>query len=208
MNIPAEQFEPFPLHPTEIDARQRQSAKTRAKSRKNPQAAGRFRDLNSFIDQAMAGLTRAEIATWMTMFRYVDAKKGSVTVSIETIHRGTGTSIRHVHNAIRSLLAKGLIERLKVGGLNDGASVYRVHSTMNLRVNSSHIPVGQQHHEPFERATMNLRVTHSERSEGLDATSGVVGLLNTTTEPPSQHQSPARAPPRQRLLAADAHDDP
>ena len=111
-------------HPTELRARAAMSGTST--KRKNPQAAGRFRELNSFIDLTMASLTRAEITTWLAMFRYVDAKKQTVTISIETISRGSGTSVRHVHRAIGSLLAKGLVKRLKVGGLNDGASVYRL----------------------------------------------------------------------------------
>lgn len=103
------------------------------KHKKNPLIAGRFGDLNAFIDTAMADLTRAEIATWMTLFRFTDVKKNSVTISIEKIAERSGTSVRHTHKAIGTLLEKGLLERLKTGSLNTGASVYRLHPLLTRR---------------------------------------------------------------------------
>jgi hypothetical protein len=106
-------------------------APTTAKRRKkNPQVAGRFEDMNAFVDVTMAGLTRVEVNTWLTMFRYVDSKKQTVSVSVRTVAERAGANVRHVHKAIKLLTEKGLLERVKKGGINSGASVYRVHPTV------------------------------------------------------------------------------
>lgn len=102
-----------------------------ASRKKNPLAAARFGELNAFIDITMAGLTRAEVTTWFAMFRYVDSKKQTVSVSVRTIAERTGTSFQHVHKAIASLIDKGLLERLKTGGINSGSSVYRLRPTVH-----------------------------------------------------------------------------
>lgn len=85
--------------------------------------------MNAFIDVTMAELTRAEVTTWFAIFRYIDSKKQTASVSVRTIAARTGTSYQHVHKAITSLIGKGLLERLKTGGINSGSSIYRVSPT-------------------------------------------------------------------------------
>lgn len=123
--------------------------------KKNPHAAGRFGDMNAFIDVTMATLTRAEVTTWFAMFRYVDSKTQTVAVSVRTIADRSGTSFQHVHKAIASLLDKGLLERLKTGGINSGASVYKLKPTVHPQVNKHGTPVGEQHCSPFGPLTVH-----------------------------------------------------
>ena len=126
-----------------------------AKQRKrNPQSKGRFQELNAFVDVTMATLTRVEVTTWLTMYRYVDSKKNTVSLSVRTVSERAGANIRHIHKAIKSLSEKGLLERVKMGGINTGASVYRVHATVTPQGNKHCTPVGEQHCYPFERATV------------------------------------------------------
>ena len=114
-----------------VEAGRATVAQPTAKRKKNPHVAARFADMNAFVDVTMAGLTRAEVTTWFALFRYVDSRKQTVSVSVRTIAERTGTSYQHIHKAIASLIEKGLIERLKTGGINSGSSVYRVRPTVH-----------------------------------------------------------------------------
>jgi predicted transcriptional regulator len=112
----------YPDHPSEIRAKSNGHA---SQPTRNPAAAGRFRDLNAFVDTSMADLSRAELATWLALFR--NAREGVTQTAIETLSKVTGTSRPHVIKAIGKLCERGLIDRIRTGALNRGASVYRVH---------------------------------------------------------------------------------
>ncbi|WP_428305834.1 hypothetical protein [Lacipirellula sp.] len=103
--------------------------KRTAKWKKNPLVAGRFGELNAFVDTTMAKLTRIEVTTWLTLFRYVDSRVGTAQASAEAIAAATGSSKQHTLKAIASLIEKRLLTRVKIGAINRGSSVYRVHPT-------------------------------------------------------------------------------
>ena len=110
------------------------------KRKKNPQGAGRFADMNAFVDQTMASLTRAEIATWFALFRFNQSKSGTSRASVETIAQRAGTSKRHTMKAIASLMERGLVERVVTGGINRGSSVYRGNPLVTRRSPSTGNP--------------------------------------------------------------------
>lgn len=95
------------------------------KGRKNSEAAGRFAVLNGFVDCGMVGLSRAEIAVWLVLYR--DTRNGTARTSVEDIGQRIGTSKRGVLDALGKLRKLGLVTRVYKGGLNRGPSTYRVH---------------------------------------------------------------------------------
>jgi DNA-binding MarR family transcriptional regulator len=95
----------------------------RAKSKR--QSRLRFELLNAFVDSGMADLSRGELAVWITLYR--DTRRdGMARTSVADLARRTGIDPRSVKRAIKSLLARKLIQRLRRGGLNRGVSLYRV----------------------------------------------------------------------------------
>lgn len=91
------------------------SARTKANT-------NRWRLLNEFVDVHMAGLTRAEVAVWMVLYR--DSRNGVSKSGMTDISRRAGVSTRHGMRAVRSLMNKGLLLRTYRGGLNRGVSRY------------------------------------------------------------------------------------
>lgn len=87
--------------------------------------ANRFRELNSFVDCSMADLSRAELATWLVLWR--DTKNGTVRTSMLDVARRIGTSRRAVVDAVAKLVGRGLLTVVFRGGLKRGTNVYRVH---------------------------------------------------------------------------------
>ncbi len=94
--------------------------------RQRRQTRGRFDVLNGFVDAGMAGLTRAELAAWLVLYR--DTRNGTARTSAGDIARRAGLSRRAVVAALASLRRRGLLTLVYRGGLNRGASTYRVHS--------------------------------------------------------------------------------
>jgi len=87
---------------------------------------GRFEVLNSFVDAGMAGLNRGELAAWPVLYR--DTRSGTARTSAGDIARRAGLSRRAVVDALASLRRRRLVTLVYRGGLNRGASTYRVHS--------------------------------------------------------------------------------
>jgi len=87
-------------------------------------AAGRFAVLNGFVDCSMGDLSRAEIAVWLVLYR--DVRSGSARTSQANIALRAGIDIRTVGRALRRLEKRGLLKCVYRGGLNRGASRYRV----------------------------------------------------------------------------------
>jgi len=86
--------------------------------------AGRWNELNTFIDITMRDLTPAQTAVWLTLFR--DERK-SVSKSAQTdIAKRCGLSRESVSRAIVELERRGLVQTIRQGGLNRGFSWYRV----------------------------------------------------------------------------------
>lgn len=84
----------------------------------------RFATLNAFVDCSLGGLTRAELATWLVLYR--DTRNGTASTSQADIARRAGLSVRSVKSAVRKLTVVGLLIVVFRGGLNRGPSRYRV----------------------------------------------------------------------------------
>lgn len=82
--------------------------------------------LNGFVDAGMAGLTRAEFAAWLVLYR--DTRNGTARTSAGDIARRAGLSRRALVKALAKLRRRRLVTLVYRGGLNLGASTYRVHS--------------------------------------------------------------------------------
>jgi hypothetical protein len=95
-------------------------------SMKSRKAADRFGVINGFVDCSLADLSRAELATWLVLWR--DTKKsGTARTGATDIARRIGASKRAVLDALAKLQKKGLADVLYRGGINRGVSVYQVH---------------------------------------------------------------------------------
>jgi len=87
-------------------------------------AGERFAVLNSFVDFALANLSRAEVAVWLVLFR--DTRDGTARTSYDDIARRAGLNRRNVSRALRRLEGAGLLRVVHRGGLRRGASRYLV----------------------------------------------------------------------------------
>ena len=88
-------------------------------------AGDRFEVLNAFIDYSLDGLTRAEIAVWIVLYR--DTKDGTARTSYDDIARRAGLNRRSVGRSLRLLEGRGLVSVVRRGSLRKGPSSYRVH---------------------------------------------------------------------------------
>jgi hypothetical protein len=93
-------------------------------TRRNGPTADRFRVLNAFVDESMGALNRSEIAVWMVLYR--DTRDEIAQTSQAAIAVRTGADVRTVRRAVQRLLKSGLLILVYRGGLNRGASRYRV----------------------------------------------------------------------------------
>lgn len=85
----------------------------------------RFETLNAFVDEGMADLTRAELSTWLILFR--DTKPdGTARASLDDLARRGGFDRRSASRAVGSLERRNMLQIVRRGGLNRGPSVYRV----------------------------------------------------------------------------------
>ena len=73
----------------------------------------------------MADLSRAELATWLVLWR--DTKNGTVRTSMLDVARRIGTSRRAVVNAVAKLEKRGMLTVVFRGGLKRGMNVNRIH---------------------------------------------------------------------------------
>ena len=89
----------------------------------------RFENLNTFVDCSLAGLSKTELATWLCLYR--DTRNGTARTSQTDIARRVGCSVRGVRKATAKLEKCGLLICVFRGGLNRGASRYRVESLRN-----------------------------------------------------------------------------
>ena len=89
------------------------------------QSQFRFEILNAFVDGGMPGLSRGELAVWLTLFR--DTKKdGTARTSLNDIARRGGMDRQTASRAVGRLERRRMLQVLKRGGLNRGPSTYRV----------------------------------------------------------------------------------
>jgi hypothetical protein len=102
---------------------------TTAKANKQTATKGdKWIVLNAWVDVSIRDLSRAEIVTWLILFR--DEREGISKTSQTDIARRGGLSSRSVATAVSSLLKKRLIKLIRRGGLRQGPSVYKVKSLM------------------------------------------------------------------------------
>lgn len=87
-------------------------------------SAGRFAVLNAFVDAVLAELCRGDIVVWLILYR--DTRDGTARTSQANIARRAGLTDRGVRAALRRLEGRGLLKCVYRGGLNRGASRYRV----------------------------------------------------------------------------------
>src|SRR5262245_42646303 len=85
----------------------------------------RFEVLNAFVDGGMIGLTRAELAVWLILYR--DTKRdGTARASLGDIARRAGIDRQTASRAVGRLTRRKMLQMLRRGGLNQGPSTYRV----------------------------------------------------------------------------------
>ena len=89
------------------------------------QSARRFQALNSFVDRAMATLTRAELAVWVILFR--DERDGTARTGRADLAHRAGCDRSTVTRALAGLVGRGLVEVTRRGGIRRGPNCYRVH---------------------------------------------------------------------------------
>lgn len=94
------------------------------KPKRTAATSNRFGELNAFVDCSMTDLSRAELATWLVLWR--DTKNGTVRTALTDVARRIGASKRAVVDAVSGLEKRGLLSRIYRGGMNRGVSVYRV----------------------------------------------------------------------------------
>ena len=105
--------------------RTRQTVKADDNPKGQAKHRGRFAVLNAFVDCSLAGLTRAELATWLVLYR--DTRDGTARTSASNIARRIGATRRTVMAALKGLRKRRMLTVVFRGSLNRGASIYRVH---------------------------------------------------------------------------------
>ena len=104
--------------------RDRDESKPKGKANRR-KTGNRFAVLNSFLDMTAGGLTRAELLTWLILYR--DTKPdGTARTAQADIGRRAGANDRTVRRALTRLGAFGLVRIMWQGGFRKGASVYAV----------------------------------------------------------------------------------
>ena len=109
--------------PDAADRNGRGQDKTKGKAA-GGQTGERFATLNAFVDFTAGTLNRAELLTWLVLYR--DTRDGTAATSQDDIARRTGLCKRTVQLTTRRLEAAGLLKRVHRGGLRRGTSRYRV----------------------------------------------------------------------------------
>lgn len=89
-------------------------------------AGERFKTLNTFVDFTLAGLSRAELAVWLILYR--DTRDGTARTGYDDLARRAGCNRRNVGRALRRLEELALLHVVHRGGLRRGVSRYRVAS--------------------------------------------------------------------------------
>ena len=98
----------------------------RTKPKRKPgQAGGRFAVLNGFVDLTLRRIVPTAACVWLVLYR--DTKPDGLARTSQTdLARRTGRSVRTVYAALRKLERLGLLIIVRKGGLNIGATIYRV----------------------------------------------------------------------------------
>lgn len=99
------------------------AAGTKAKGRRR--SGDRFATLNGFLDFTAAGLTRAEVLTWLLLWRDTKAD-GTARTGISDLARRAGVNRSTVIRSVAKLAERGLLIVIYRGSLRRGPSAYRV----------------------------------------------------------------------------------
>lgn len=116
------------LPPMATPSRNTQAAKSHRKP-SHKATRDRFAVMNEFVDFSLQGLTKAEIGTWLVLYR--DTRNGIAKTSQGHIAKRLGISSRSVGKAVSTLVNIGLLVVVHQGGLNKGPSTYRVQPLRN-----------------------------------------------------------------------------
>jgi DNA-binding MarR family transcriptional regulator len=111
-----------PLHDNRVD--EDEPHQHRAPKPRHSNTRNRFMVLNSFVDDAASELGRSELLVWLVLYR--DTRDGAVTTSQSEIAKRAGICDRTVRRALGHLQRRGLLQVIRRGGPNKGASKYRV----------------------------------------------------------------------------------
>lgn len=85
---------------------------------------------NEFTDKAARELTLAEQSVWDTLHRdsRVVGNEILATTAQTDIARRKGLSVRHVKRCLKRLVAKGFLDIIRKGRINQAPTTYRLHS--------------------------------------------------------------------------------
>lgn len=100
------------------------SGKPARSSKAKGKAGERFAVLNAFVDFTVAGLSRAQIAVWLILYR--DTRDGTARTAVSDLARRAGCNRATVFRALRRLEAAHLVRIVHRGGLGRGPSRCRV----------------------------------------------------------------------------------
>lgn len=115
--------EPPPLDAGTAKPDRGKAKKPKGTARKR--TAGRFREINDFVDVTLRTLTPSEAAVWLILWR--DTKpNGLAQVSQISMAERAGISDRAVRTALAGLQTRGLLTVVYRGGIQRGSSRYRV----------------------------------------------------------------------------------
>jgi hypothetical protein len=109
-----------PLEPAPPRPEQAKGRNGGAKSK----ASGRFEMLNRFVDFTLCRLGRAETRVWLILFR--DCRDDVAATSQADLARRGGMDRKTVYRALRRLQKRGLVQVVRLGGLRQGVSRYRL----------------------------------------------------------------------------------
>lgn len=107
----------------EPQAKAKQAKQAKGKGRRAARA-DRWVLLNLFVDAAQRHLSPTARSVWLTLFR--DARGDTVRTGERDIAKRIGRGRRMVGMAIAELRSLGLLTVVHQGGLNRGATVYRI----------------------------------------------------------------------------------
>ena len=111
------------LPPMETPNKQQRQGTPSPKQRRK-MTTDRFKLLNFFVDFCLSGLSRADMAVWLILYR--DSRDGIASTGQSDIARRAGTCRRTVIRSIKKLKEDGLLTVAYQGGLNRGPSKYRI----------------------------------------------------------------------------------
>lgn len=115
------------LLPESPEAEPDAASRPKTRQKRRQASSGRFESINIFVDEVMAGLSRAEALVWLALWR--DTRNGRACTSYLRLAHRLGANRATVYRAIKRLKAKGLIRVVRKGGIGRGPSVYQITAT-------------------------------------------------------------------------------